>query len=122
MSVVVVVAVAIGVWHWFSTRPEVSAACTMAMQAAEREANESDTALLATLDACETADSWIAALQAHPGAGVLIEYTRGDAIESLDSYCVRRVDAPVCVDAAASGMLTYELDDTRLDELQVPRG
>lgn len=90
------------------------------MQAAEREATESDTALLSTLDACETADAWIAALQAHPTAGVLIEYTREDAIESLDFFCVRRVDASVCVDAAAAGMLTYELDDPRLAELQIP--
>lgn len=91
------------------------------MKAAEREPTESDTAILSTLDACETADSWIAALQDHPTAGAMTDYTREDAIVFLDFACVRRIDAPVCVDASRSGLLTYELDDPRLGELQVPR-
>ncbi|WP_404435171.1 hypothetical protein LG322_08440 [Microbacterium aerolatum] len=81
----------------------------------------SDTAILATLDECATADDWISGLQAHPKAGTLTSYSRTEAIELLDIACVSRVDAVVCIDAANAGHLTYELDDPRLTELQVPR-
>lgn len=96
-------------------------ACADAMAAAELEPAESDRAILSTLDTCVTADLWIVALQAHPLAGTLTSYTRDDAVAFLDLACMRRVDAVVCVDAAAQGLLSYELDDPRLVELQVPR-
>lgn len=95
--------------------------CIRAMQAASQEATESDTLILATLDECEKADDWIAALQRYPEAGALIEYSRADAIEFLDMACIRRIDAPTCIDAAEQGLLSYELDDPRLPELQIPR-
>ncbi|GAA1998529.1 hypothetical protein [Microbacterium ulmi] len=88
---------------------------------AEREATTSDTAILSTLDACVDAATWISALQEHPGAGSLTSYTEEDAVYLLDLACVRRIDAVVCTDAAAEGLLSFELDDPGLPALQVPR-
>lgn len=91
------------------------------MVTAENEATTSDTAILGTLDACETSESWIAAIQAHPGAGSLTSYTHEDAVALLDLACIRRIDAVVCIDASEQGHLTFELDDPRLPDLQIPR-
>lgn len=99
----------------------VSPACDDAMVAAEQETGESETAILATLDECATADDWIGGLQAHPTAGSFTSYTRAEAIDLLDIACIRRIDAVVCQDAAQHGHLSFELDDPRLAELQVPR-
>ena len=96
-------------------------ACDAAMVAAEQETGDSETAILATLDECATAEDWIVGLQAHPTAGSFTSYTRTEAIEFLDLACIRRIDAGVCIDAAEQGHLTFELDDPRLPELQVPR-
>ncbi len=96
-------------------------ACDTAMIAAENETGENETAILATLDECETAEDWIVGLQAHPTAGSFTSYTRAEAIDFLDLACVRRIDAVVCIDAAEHGHLSFELDDPRLPELQVPR-
>lgn len=104
-----------------SGSPAIPEACGDAFDAAAREATTSDTAILVTLDECENADTWITALQANPGAGALTSYTREDAVYLLDLGCIRRIDAVVCVDAAAEGLLTFELDDPRLADLQVPR-
>lgn len=101
--------------------PETSSACDAAMVAAEQETGESETAILATLDQCESAEDWIIGLQAHPTAGSFTSYTRAEAIDFLDLACVRRIDAGVCIDASEQGHLTFELDDPRLPELQVPR-
>ncbi|MDR6144200.1 hypothetical protein QE375_003754 [Microbacterium foliorum] len=99
----------------------MSEACDEAMVAAEQETGESETAILATLDECATADDWIGGLQAHPTAGSFTSYTRAEAIDLLDIACIRRIDAVVCQDAAEQDHLSFELDDPRLPELQVPR-
>ncbi|HXH36246.1 MAG TPA: DUF2510 domain-containing protein [Plantibacter sp.] len=105
-----------------ASAPKVSAACSDAMIAAENEPFESEVALLATFDECGTAEQWILGIQEHPTAGSFTSYSRAEAIDLLDLGCIRRTDAVVCIDAAAQGHLTYELDDPRLVELQVPRG
>ncbi|WP_240773590.1 hypothetical protein [Plantibacter sp. M259] len=92
------------------------------MVAAENEPSESEVALLATLDQCGTSEQWILGIQEHPTAGSFTSYSRAEAIDFLDLACIRHTDAVVCIDAAAQGHLTYELDDPRLVELQVPRG
>lgn len=102
--------------------PRLSGACSNAMIAAENEPSESEVALLATFDECGTAEQWILGIQEHPTAGSFTSYSRAEAIDLLDLGCIRRTDAVVCFDAAAHGHLTYELDDPRLVELQVPRG
>lgn len=104
-----------------SSSPAVTPACDDAMIAAEQETGESETAILNTLDECATSDDWIVGLQAHPTAGSFTSYTRAEAIDFLDLACIRRIDAVVCIDAAEEGHLTFELDDPRLPELQVPR-
>lgn len=104
-----------------SASPAVTPGCDAAMVAAEQETGESETAILATLDECETAEDWIVGLQAHPTAGSFTSYTRAEAIDLLDIACIRRIDAVVCLDAAEQGHLSFELDDPRLPELQVPR-
>ncbi|MCI1019383.1 hypothetical protein HWD99_12170 [Microbacterium sp. C5A9] len=104
-----------------STSVSVSPACDDAMVAAEHETGESESAILATLDECENAEDWIVGLQAHPTAGSFTSYTRAEAINLLDIACIRRIDAVVCIDAAEQGHLSFELDDPRLPELQVPR-
>lgn len=91
------------------------------MIAAEQETGESETAILATLDECANSEDWIVRLQAHPTAGSFTSYTRAEAIDLLDIACIRRIDAVVCIDAAEQGHLTFELDDPRLPDLQVPR-
>lgn len=101
--------------------PQLSAACSDAMIAAENEPSESEVALLATLDECGTSEQWILGIQEHPTAGAFMSYSRAEAIDFLDLACIGRTDAVVCVDAAAQGHLTYELDDPRLVERQVPR-
>lgn len=101
--------------------PSIPAPCDTAMAIAAREETASDVAILATLDECVAADDWIAALQKHPGAGSLVSYTREEAIAFLDLACIRRIDAPTCIDAAEQGLLSFELDDPRLDDLQIPR-
>jgi hypothetical protein len=120
--VVLIVVAAVGAVSSKKAPPAATTACSSTMTQAENEPTESDTAILATLDDCLTADQWINALQEHPKAGTLTSYTRQDAIEFLDMACIRRSDAAVCIDAAAQGHLTYELDDPRLVELQVPLG
>jgi hypothetical protein len=104
-----------------SASPAVTPACDAAMVAAEQETGESETAILATLDECTNSEDWIVGLQAHPTAGSFTSYTRDEAIDFLDIACIRRIDAVVCLDAAEQGHLTFELDDPRLPELQVPR-
>lgn len=104
-----------------SASPTATPACDDAMVAAEQETGESETAILATLDKCATAENWFVGLQAHPTAGSFTSYTRPEAIDFLDLACIRRIDAVVCIDAAKQGHLTFELDDPRLPELQVPR-
>ena len=57
------------------------------------------------LFACSTADEWLAAGKANPGA---LGYTHEDAIDEtmLGVYCYGQdvVEAPVCIDAAAQGI------------------
>lgn len=103
------------------TSEQISPECATAFAAAEAEAATDDTAILSTLDVCGTSESWIAGIQARPGAGSLTSYTRTDAVALLDLACIRRVDAPVCTDASTRGLLTFEMDDPRLPGLQVPR-
>lgn len=105
-----------------AAEPLLSDACSNAMIAAENEPSESEVALLATFDECGTAEQWILGIQEHPTAGSFTSYSRAEAIDLLDLGCIRRTDAVVCIDAAAQGHLTYELDDPRLVEMQVPRG
>ncbi len=104
-----------------TSAPQLSAACSDEMIAAENEPSESEVALLATLDQCGSSEQWILGIQEHPTAGSFTPYSRAEAIDFLDLACIRRTDAAVCVDAAAGGHLTYELDDPRLVERQVSR-
>jgi hypothetical protein len=85
--------------------------------AADVASLDNDSELLATFDACESADDWIKSLQSNPGAGALVSYTTEDAEALLDISCVRAISTHVCIDAAAAGILTYDVDDPRLDEL-----
>jgi hypothetical protein len=59
--------------------------------------------------------------KAPPEGAYNAEHTRDDAVALLDLACARRVDTPGRIDAAGTGLLTFELDDLRLTELQVPR-
>jgi hypothetical protein len=96
----------------------LSADCNSAMTLAEYESVQDDAALLSTLTACPTAAEWIAALQAHPKAGIKTQYSYADAAQSLDWTCVRAIEAPACIDASKQGILTFDLDDPLLDDLQ----
>ncbi len=98
--------------------PAVSSACGDAMQSAEYESVQDDAALLATLTACPTAAEWITAIKQHPGAGIYTDYEDGRAESMLDSACIRAITAPACIDASKQGILTFDLDDPRLTELQ----
>lgn len=92
--------------------------CTTAMKAAADVTGLDNSAeLLTTLADCASADDWILTLKANPGAGALTSYATADAETLLDLSCVRAIDTPVCIDAAEEGILTYELDDPRLKEL-----
>ncbi|MDQ0895790.1 hypothetical protein [Agromyces ramosus] len=96
----------------------VSAACKAAMESAAAVVDlDNDDALMATTETCENADEWIVALQHNPGAGSLVSYTVEDAEAFLDLVCIYSIESPVCLDAAAQGILTYELDDPRVLEL-----
>ncbi|TFD17865.1 hypothetical protein [Cryobacterium sp. TMT4-10] len=92
--------------------------CTTAMRAAaDVSSSDNSVELLTTLAACASADDWILTLKANPGAGALLSYTTADAESLLDLSCVRAIATAVCIDAAGEGILTYELDDPRLKEL-----
>jgi len=121
LAVVVIGVGIVGAIAGQTSAPQLSAACSDAMIAAENEPSESEVALLATLDQCGSSEQWILGIQEHPTAGSFTSYSRAEAIDFLDLACIRRTDAAVCVDAAAEGHLSYELDDPRLVEQQVPR-
>ncbi|MRX42342.1 hypothetical protein [Agromyces kandeliae] len=96
----------------------VSADCKAAMEGAAAVVDlNNDEALMATTEACTNADEWIVALQHNPGAGSLTSYTREDAEYLLDLVCIYSLESPVCLDASAQGILTYELDDPQVLEL-----
>ncbi len=121
LAVVVIGVGIVGAIAGQTSAPQLSAACSDAMIAAENEPSESEVALLATLDQCGSSEQWILGIQEHPTAGSFTSYSRAEAIDFLDLACIRRTNAAVCVDAAAEGHLSYELDDPRLVEQQVPR-
>lgn len=72
---------------------------------------------MATTEACKDADEWIVALLEDPSAGSLTSYTMEDAKEFLDLICTHFIESSVCLDAEAQGILTYQLDDPRVLEL-----
>ncbi|SDN99789.1 hypothetical protein SAMN05216368_1093 [Cryobacterium flavum] len=76
-----------------------------------------DAELIATLSACDDVEGWVAAVKDHPGAGSLIEYTTDDAHYFMGLTCTRDPHTPVCEDAASLGLLDFDLDDPRLQEL-----
>ena len=88
------------------------------LTAASAETTESESLLLKTLSNCRSADEWIAAIQANPGAGSLTSYSTEDAQELLNLACMRATDTPACIDASSKNLLTFDLDDPRLEELQ----
>ena len=94
--------------------PECSAAMKAAADVVELDNNAE---LMETLKVCASADDWIETLKGNPGAGALISYTTADAENLLDLSCVKAITTPVCVDASAAGILTYELDDPAVIEL-----
>ncbi|MBN9613652.1 MAG: hypothetical protein J0H64_09400 [Actinobacteria bacterium] len=92
----------------------LSTNCDKSMVAASGEHRESDKYLLRTLKKCKNVDEWAAGLQTYPDVGILISYSRAEAIDFLDTVCVKGVETPVCIDAEKRGMLSYRLSDPRL--------
>jgi hypothetical protein len=77
---------------------------------------DNDTEMVATLDECASSADWILALKENPGAGAGLSYTTQEAEFLLDLACTRATRSAVCIDAADQNILTYELDDPRLQE------
>ena len=80
--------------------------CSTAMQiAAGVTEPNNDTELRAALDACSSADEWIAAYSSHPR-----DTTTGDApsdeaiVALLERLCEDASETTVCADAASSGL------------------
>ncbi len=90
------------------------------MAASQADQSGDETALVATLYQCESADDWLAGLEANPTAGNRTSYTRDTAIAFLDVMCVTSIAATVCHDALAKDLLSYGADDPRLPALQEP--
>lgn len=103
-----------------ASSPQVSAQCNDAMITAESE-TASDSEILDSLDACATSAEWLGGAERHPLAANMTEYVRDFAVGFLNTACMRRADAPACVDAATKGLLDFDLSDPRLLDLQVPR-
>jgi hypothetical protein len=96
----------------------VSAACDQMMTAAANEPYEVETSLIGTLTSCTTAAEWVAAIIAHPNAGVLTHYDEAEAHKSLDSYCYAYIHTPTCMDASQKGILSYSPDDPNVVKSQ----
>ena len=91
-------------------RTAVSAACDDAMsKAASVQDEDNDAELDVTATACKSDAEWVAALEAHPGAGTLTSYTDDDANFFLQGMCLdpsnKASRAPVCVDAIKRHLL-----------------
>ncbi|KQO98815.1 hypothetical protein ASF30_12190 [Leifsonia sp. Leaf264] len=98
--------------------PVISPSCDTSMaDAADVAELNNDRELLRTATGCSTADEWVAALKAHPGAGALTTYTDEDAHGLLALLCVKASDTELCADASQRGLLDFELDDPRLEDL-----
>ena len=83
------------------SEPDVSAECLEAMRAAagERDPERADPLIAASLDACKTAEEWLAALREHPAAMGLTERATIDD-QSHELACYAFPDTAVCRDAA----------------------
>lgn len=84
----------------------VSIECDSAMRraAAETDLEASDALIVATLNACSSADEWLAALREHPAAMGLTERATIGDIE-LQAACFGSEETRACRDAAADGRL-----------------
>jgi len=78
---------------------------------------DNDVEVIRTLSECESVDDWVAALKANPAAGSLTSYKTEDAHEFLGLVCVREPDTALCAEASEMGILDFELDDPRLQEI-----
>lgn len=80
--------------------------------------DEYDDAALDTLEACVSVVDWKVGGHKYPEAAGWTEITDEDLDFTLDGWCVQYIKAATCQDASSEGILTFELDDPRLDELQ----
>lgn len=84
----------------------VSESCRDAMRTAEAEpdSTRADPLIDATLSACSTAEEWVEALRLHPGAMGLSTAAVVSELH-LQIVCYDQAGTPVCVDAAARGLV-----------------
>ena len=83
-----------------------SADCLRAMEtaAAETDPERANPLIVETLSACASADEWLAALEAHPGAMGLTERAEIGNLD-LEAACWRHEGTPVCADAIETGRI-----------------
>jgi hypothetical protein len=79
---------------------------------------EYEEAGFATLNECTTAAEWKAGGRKYPEAAGWTKATDENLNLTLDTWCVVHIKAVACQDAAEQGILTFDPEDPRLDELQ----
>lgn len=89
---------------------KVSSACSAAMSAAAAEQNlgRADELIFASLDACTSADEWMAALRADPGAMGVRDAAFIDDTSLMIVCGPDQHSTAVCSDAAAKGTITTQ--------------
>lgn len=99
-----------------------SPACAAAWRDLDAVTNASDAeyeeAGYATLDECTTVAQWKSGGTRYPEAAGWTEATDENLDLTIDSWCVTSIRSAVCVDAAEQGILTFDPEDPRLEELQ----
>jgi hypothetical protein len=82
------------------------ATCRIAMTTAadETDITAAEALVVATLDACQTADEWLAALREYPEALGLTEFAELTDLD-LQTACYGNGATAVCADAARQGRL-----------------
>lgn len=95
----IVVAVSVVLAGCGTAGEDVSAECVESMRvaAAESDPSRADPLIGATLDACKTAEEWLAALREHPGAMGLTERATIDEA-TLEVPCWSFAETAVCRD------------------------